>query len=535
MSDWSSHSSTPAPFTRMDGMTRQRFLAVSLGASGAALVAAGCAGQSSSSSDATADPPTRPTGRLRVALAAAPQSLDPSLETSVAEIAIVSNVFDSLVAFSEDYRELVPELATAWRSAGNATRWTFTLRRGVRFHDGSGFDAEVAKANFDYILRPTNPYSFLLGRPAIDVVDEHTIALRYDQPFPDLLHNLTFGCGMSSGRSLSGSGRAREQLIGRDPVGCGPFCVASGQGTQTITVEAFDDYWGDTARLETIEFTVIPEESSRVSALQAGDVDLVTQVPPLQARALSRQSQLKTPTTASWTTVILQTVADQPPFDDVRVRRAAAHAIDREAIVRTLLLGEAVLDDSMFPPGIPGYYVPPTTYAYDPEKARALLKEAGHSGKVPIRLSTRADVVLASEVTQALAAQLDDAGFEVDADVLEISVFEADKARPQPRYQLHWGEWGWITGGPFHITLGAMAAQSKYSSPEYDRLVAEINGTADGPRRTELIRRAIDVWAEDAPWFTLWVPKRIDATVGTLMDYQTPPNVSTLLRRAYLA
>jgi peptide/nickel transport system substrate-binding protein len=226
-------------------------------------------------------------------------------------------------------------------------------------------------------------------------------------------------------------------------------------------------------------------------------------------------------------------VGDQAPFTDVRVRQALAYAVDRKSLVENVLLNSAVLDDSMFPPGIPGYHVPATTYAFDPDKARQLLREAGYDG-TPVKLSTRADAVLASEITQALVGQLKDVGFSVSGEVLDTPVYEADCAKPRPKYLLHWNEFGWVTGGPFHMALGSIAGRAHYANRKYADLVAKVNSTADGPQRDQLIAEAIDQWALDAGWIVLWVPKRIDAGISQLQGYQPPSNVITLFGGAYL-
>ncbi|HZV72185.1 MAG TPA: ABC transporter substrate-binding protein [Conexibacter sp.] len=523
------------------GLTRQAFLRRSAGSVlgvtslAAFLTACGSAGTAGTGSAAVGSPPAHPTGTLRIALPGAVDSLDPTIAESVGDLAIITSIFESLVTFDAGYRALAPSLATRWHVSDDAREWVFTLRDGVRFHDGATFDASAVRKNFEYVLRPSDPYGFLFGTPVIDDSDPSVVRFTYKTPFPDLGHNLTLASGISSPKVLGSHPAKADKQVARQHVGTGPFRFVSERAGQSVTLAAFDGHWGEKPHIETLVFNVIPEESARVSALQAGDVDLVLQVAPLAARSLRSDPRLAVHESPSWSTACLMPVCDMKPFDDPRVRQAMAYAIDRKTIVEKLLLGTAALDDSMFPPGIQGYHVPATAYAHDPQKARQLLKDAGYGGTVPVRMSVRSDAVLASEISQALVAQLNAVGFATTSEVLDPAVFEADKSLPRPKYQLHWNEWGWVTGGPFHLTLGALAAQCHYRNPRYDALVARVVVTPDGRARERLIADAIDVWANDVAWITLWVPKRLDASIATLQHYQAPPNVFTKLGTSYIS
>lgn len=518
------------------GVTRQVFLARTAGGlvgfSSLAAFLAACGGSSSSSETTAGSPPARPTGTLRVALPSPPSTFDPTLLSSLSDLTVAANVFESLVGFTSDYSALAPALATKWSVSRDAREWQFTLRQGVKFHDGADLDAAAVKANLEYMQRRTGALGFLVGTPTIDVSDPTVVKLTYRAPFPDLAHNLTFGCSLVSPRLLGGSPSAAEKRVAKQHVGTGPFQFAGQQG-QSITLHPFEGHWGAKAHLETVQFVTIAEESSRVSALQAGDVDLIMQVAPLASRSLKTDSRVHVTEASTWTTVILGLVCNRKPFDDPKVRQAVAYALDREALVSKVLLGDALLDDSMLPPGVPGYAKPATTYSHDLAKARQLLQQAG-AENVAVRLCARSDATLANELTQAIAAQLNDAGFKANAEVLEPSVFEADKASPSPKHDAFFGEWGWVTGGPFHLTIGSMAGNSKYTAKAYTDLVARINTVPDGPQRDALIAQAVDIWARDVPWVTLWVPKRLDATAANVQAYRPPANVSTLLGTTYV-
>jgi peptide/nickel transport system substrate-binding protein len=520
------------------GFTRQTFLLRGAGGLlavptlGALLAACGGA---ETSGNGSAAPPKTPTGTLRVALPAFPVSLDPTVDGAVSTIAVLYNVYESMVGFNSDYTKLEGVLATKFESSPDAREWTFTMREGVKFHDGAELDSTAAKLSIEYALREGSAFgAALLGEPTLDDSDPAVLKVTYKDPYPDLARNLTYAGPVFSPKLLAGGVKASEKAVAKTQSGSGPYKVTSVRDGQGIDAEAFDGYWGSKGHVAAVKYSVIPDEAGRNSALAAGDVDLVMQMAPLPARSMKSNKQVTVQSRPTWTTVLLQPVNTLPPFDDVRVRQALIHALDRDSLVKNLLLGEAKTDDSMFPQGIYGYAEPATTYPFDPDKAKALLQEAGYDG-APVRMSTRSDAVLASEISQALVGQLKDVGFSVTSEVLDPAAFEADKYVEKPKYQLHWNEWGWVTGGPFHLTLGAMATVSKYSNPKYDALVAKVNTTPDGAEREKYIAEAIEQWAQDAPWATLWVPNRLDGSAAALNGYRTPPNVITLLGRAYLA
>lgn len=527
-------------YHEMDGVTRQMFLRRTagglVGMSFLSTFLAACGGSSTSATGVSQAPPLNPAGTLRLAVAAPPSSVDPTLAATVAETAVTANVFDGLIGFNSDYSALEPRLATRWAVSSDAREWELTLRKGVIFHDGAQLDSTVVRKNFEYMMRPTSPVSFLIGTPVkIDDSDPDVIKLQYKEPFPDLAHNLTFGGAMISPKLLVGSADEIQKRLGTQVIGAGPFRYA-GQGADgSVTLEAFDRYWGSKAHLASVKLVPIPEESARVPALQAGDVDLVTQVAPLAARSLASDARFHVASTPTWTTVILNLVCSEPPFNDVRVRQALAYALDRELLVEKVLLGQAETNDSMLPPGVSGYVQPATRYRHNPAKARQLLAQAGHSSPPTVRMSLSADDVLATTVGQAIVAQLNAGGFQASVDVLENSIANGDQSSAHPKYDIHYGEWGWVNGGPIHLALGTMASVAHYTNPEYTGLVAKMNSQADGPARNATIAKAVELWARDVPWLTLWVPKRADASTVSLHGYAPPKNVFTLLGEAYLA
>jgi peptide/nickel transport system substrate-binding protein len=522
------------------GMTRVVFLRRTAGGlvatSGLSAFLAACGGSSDDQPAGNGKPPSRPTGTLRVALADEPTTLDPSLAFSVADTVILHNVYNGLVAFNDDYSELVPGLATDWEVSDDAREWTFKLREGVTFHDGEPLDSAAVKASFDFYIRETSGSGFTVGEYSeIVASDPLTVTVRYKAGFPDLARNCTV-MRILSPTLVAGSVDAVDRRVQKEPSGTGAFRFVSREAGRSVTVEAFPGYWGDGPFIEQLEFVVVPEESARVAALQAGDIDLVLQVPPTAEARLKQDTRRATVATVpSWTTVLLSIATDLAPFDDLRVRQALAHAVDREAITRAILRDTADVHDSAMPPGAYGYQEPSTTYEYDPERAQELLREAGHTEPVPVRMAAFSALVLASELGQAIAGQLNEAGFDARFEILESAVAAKDLFAPDRENQIFILEKGWVNGGPFHYTVETILTESRIESSELRRVISQMSQTADGPERLEIIGEAQEIVAKELPQVTLWVPRRSDGHIADLEAYVPPKNVYTLLADSYIA
>ena len=281
-----------------------------------------------------------------------------------------------------------PALATSWEVLDGGTRYRFHLRQGVRFHDGTPFDAEAVAFNFRRVIDPDFEYfyeraSALRGSPfrhltEVEVVDDATVDLVLDRPWGLFLSQL--GTFLSPGLPLMMSpASVREhgnEGANAHPAGTGPFMVTAIEPGVRIVTERNPDYWDQPLPyLDGITYVVMPEQSTRVFAFESGEVDVVTQLSPDNIERLGEEFQIvQSPlSNQMWYMAVNVT---QPPFDDPRVRQAVNYAIDREAITDDLLRGICIPSDGMAFPTSP-LWDPEPRYPYDPERARQLLAEAG--------------------------------------------------------------------------------------------------------------------------------------------------------------
>jgi peptide/nickel transport system substrate-binding protein len=497
---------------------------------------AGCGGSSPSSVGTGGKPPGRPTGTLRIANPGEPASLDPSLGSDIVDWGLVGrHVYDPLVYFDSSYKELKPALATSWESSDDAREWAFQLRPDVVFHDGEPFDSSAYHASLEYYMRDECVWK--TNFPAkkdvrIDDSDPLVVRITSKTPAPDFARNQT-SLSVISPKLLKGGSRD----VASRPTGTGPFRFVSYKRGSTVAVEANDRYWGDGPYLEQLVYRILPDAGARANALVAGDIDVILKADPRQAQQLEGNSDLKVLSTDGWTSSVLIFMCDHAPTDDIRVRQACAHAIDKRAIVEHVFSNQASVVDGTMPEGVYGHTKPATIYPYDPERARQLLDEAGYANGVSVHIAVPANVfVLGEAAAQAIAGQLSEVGIKATVDVLDVPVFVSDLYGPkQTKRALYTGELGWINGGPFH--WGAIVPSvSRLGDAELDRAAEAVKSTPDGDARLAAIQKAEDLLAQKLTLLPIFSPKVTSVTRKNLEGYVPPadgyvPNFTA----AYLA
>ena len=327
-----------------------------------------------------------PPGVLIVGQVAEPKSLDPAAVTAVNDFRILVNVYEGLTRYKSGTLEVEPALATGWDISEDGTEYTFTLRDGVSFHDGTPFNAEAVKFNFDRMLDENHPYhdtgpfplSFFFGAvEATEVVDDMTVKFTLNAPYAPFLSNLAYPTGLI----VSPAGvEAHGKDFGRNPVGTGPFRFAEWRSNEAVVIEKNDVYWAEAAGTQAVVFRPITDSNTRVAEMLAGGIDLMVEVPPTSLEQFSGEgfSIVEQAGPHVWFLILN---AKEGPFADKRVRQAANYAINKEAIVNDVLEGTATVAAGPTPPAFAwAYNEELEPYPYDPEKAKALIAEAGADG-----------------------------------------------------------------------------------------------------------------------------------------------------------
>jgi peptide/nickel transport system substrate-binding protein len=404
-------------------------------------------------------------------------TLDPANHYSISATSVLRHLYDPLVEVTNDSK-FVPALAETWTPVNNTT-WRFTLRRGVAFHDGTPFTADSVVFTLKRVRDNTKLIKSFVYQDIEDVRKDGDFAVTVTtkRPFGSLPAHLTM-----LGMLPPGAGQ-NEDAFFQKPVGTGPFRFGRWTHGEQISLEANPAYWKPgIPKVERLTFRFIPELSTRAAALRAGELHVIDRVPPDMVQTLRASPGVRVLDTPAIEAQRWHFQLAKEHLKDPRIRKAISLAIDRNVIIKDLLLGYARPVVSPIPPGLIGH-TNLGQKAYDPEKARQLLKEAGVPN-LTIDFVIMKDLYPKSlEIVQAVAAMLGDVGITVNIKNLEIAT--AREARSAGNYDLFFSGWAhmphdpdWYLGQWF--TRAGAEKLTRYNNPRVEQLIAE--GRVPDPR-----------------------------------------------------
>ena len=352
---------------------------------------------------------------ITLAMQLEPPHLDPtSAAAGAIDSVLYSNVFEGLTRFASD-GSIIPGLAQSWVISDDGLTYTFTLAEGVTFHDGTTMDAEDVKFSLDRARAEdsANAQKALFASIAdVEAVDASTVKITLSAPNGSLLFNLAWGDAVIV---------APESIenIKQAPVGTGAFKFANWVQGDNITLEKNADYWGTPAKLDKVTFKFISDPTAAFAAVMAEDVDVFAGYPaPENVPQFEADPRFQVIVGNTEGETILSTNNKMPPFDNVKVREAMAHAIDRQAIIDGAMFGLGTPIGTHFAPHNPDYVDLTTGSAYDPEKAKALLAEAGFAEGFTTTLKLPPPSY-ARRGGEIIAAQLREVGIQTEITNLE--------------------------------------------------------------------------------------------------------------------
>jgi peptide/nickel transport system substrate-binding protein len=361
-------------------------------------------------------------GDLRIVIPTEPRSLHRDLDNNRSSMGIARTVVEALSEVERDaYAAGQDGLITGWEQVDETT-WRFTVREGVEFHNGEAFDAEVAAYNVvrsrDDATGAIAPYFELIDDAA--AIDATTFEVTSTAPAPYLPDLMMMVDAFPPGYY----DEVGAEEYGRAPVGTGAFVFEEWVEGQSIRVSRFDDYYREPALVDSVEFSFASEESTRAALLQTGDADIANRLSPQTITELDATDGVETYSVPALMKLLLFFNLDDPAFDDVRVRQAVAHAVDRDLLVEAVFDGVgAEADENLFHPMFSSAGGHGDAYlTYDPEAARALLAEVGDIGPVAFHWPV-GRYALDDEVGEAVSGMLEQAGFEVDRQPMEAGAF----------------------------------------------------------------------------------------------------------------
>jgi ABC-type transport system substrate-binding protein len=368
-------------------------------------------------------------GTLRVAWESDVPGLDPHLSPGLQAYGVVGNLFNSLLTIDTELN-YVPDLAESWEIMDNGKVYVFHLRKGVKFHDGTNFDAEVVRWNYQRIMDPEEkaldaPFYSIVE--AVEALDAQTVKFTLKHPSMTLLPVLAANRVGFLQMSPTAYKKWGKEDVRQHPAGTGPFKLAKWEQNQIIVLEKNPEYFKPgLPYLDRIELRIMKEGVTRVTALRTGEVEFANYIPTEHLERLARDPQIQVIRGRDAQRIQCFFNLHKAVFQDVRVRRALlGYGIDRQAIAKTALLGLAQPLWSFVPPGSKGHIDFGDQFSYDPEKARALLKEAGYDEKNPLRytLMTHAAEAALPTVATIMKTQYAKLGVEVTVEVIDRPIF----------------------------------------------------------------------------------------------------------------
>ncbi len=489
----------------------------------AVLALAACSSPSGSSTPSSTA--GSPGGSLVIGVTSDPDTLFPWKATQFQAVHLLENVYGTLTQFDTDLN-VVPGLAESWDASPDGTTLTFHLRSGVTFSDGSSFDSADVKSSLDAIQAEATAAvarSSLALVTSVDAPDPSTVVLHLSGPDAALPANLA-----SVNMAMLPQG-ADETTLNATPDGTGPYLLGSRKPSQSITLVQNPTYWGGAASLASIEFRVIPDESSIVSALQSGNVQFAVFDDPLVAKTAEGPTVTvaKTPQLSYHA---LQLNARRGDLTDVNVRLAIQCAIDRQQVLDTAALGEGEVTGPITSPAFrsdPSARPCPTR---DLAKAKEYLAKAGKSAGITIdTIVSQGEYATSVNEAQNLAAQLAEAGITLKLDVLESGAyvdrwiaadFDAAVAlnggRPDPDGMY----------GRYFTSTGNLNKVAGYSSPELDALFAQGKSTTDVDARKAIYTKVSEALENNAAWIWLFTSYTYTATASSVQGFTPMANGS---------
>lgn len=437
---------------------------------------------------------------------------DPRLAQDTSAFRLRELVFNGLVYIESDYSP-VADLAESWENPDDQT-WVFHLRQGVQFHNGQELTAEDVKYTYETILDEAFAAplrAFYEPIQSIDVIDDYTIQFTLDSAYSPFLSFMDMGIVPKAVAEEQG------EAFGNNPIGTGPFKFVSWQRGDTIELEAFDDHFNGRPKVDKVVISVVPDNSARAVAVESGDLDFIQS--PLSPQDVIRLQDTagvvvdRIP--ASGYTYINLNNAD-PILSDVRVRQALAHLVNREQILETIFKGIGQIANSPIPPGMWAYTEDVTGYDYDPEKAAALLDEAGWElGSDGIRTKDGQPLALTirthsedpdrRQIIEVLQAEFANVGIQADTNVAEWPSYFADIQ--ESNYQV--AVIGWLNlttpdRAMFRaFTIDGPSNYGHYENAEVDQLIRDARTTLNQDEAKVMYQDASRLIADDVPYIFL--------------------------------
>lgn len=487
--------------------------------------------------------PDTPTGHLIVSVSTFPNSIYSANAAERNAANVAQQIFSGLTWVDEE-GNIVPALAERWEISEDGLEYTFHLRQGVTFHNGANFVAQDVLTSWEAGKDPTNAYYYdYEDASAVEVIDDYTVKMVTPDTNPLFLRKLS-GWAIVPTDYFNEVGLAGVEA---HPVGTGPFQFVEQVQGDRIVLEAFPDYWEEgLPKLARITFRPIPESSTRVAAVQTGEIHIANRLSSTEAQQLLGArgvTVVRYPVDRVYYIAFNNlTSGVDTPLEDPLVRQALNYAVDRQAIIDALFDGFASLSTGFMTPGNLGYNADLEPYAFDPELAQDLLAEAGYEGGFEIGFACPSDAYTNFDlVCQAVGGYLQDVGITFSGGEIQFMEsgqywdLEATKALPP----LFGDSWSTADGEALNRLTGALggenASYSAWWTPEIQDYLTQISTTVDPEARAQLYSDFHQLLYDDPPFIYLYEPNTFEAINSAVQNYTPRAAENYYLKAVFLA
>ena len=480
----------------------------------------------------------KPAAKKQVLTVAVPTevlTLDPAMHRDRVTETVIRNMFDGLVTRTTDM-EIVPEIAESWEQT-SPTEWIFKIRQGITFHNGEALTADDVAFTFNRIATEgavdgqSSPRIGLLGPVVkVEATDEYTAKFTLSEPSPVFLAMLPFQEVVPKDY-IEENG---SEYFAKNPVGAGPFKYVKKDSklNEQIIMERYENYWGGSpdiapvgnAQVDVVIFQIMPETASRIAALQAGQVQIVQEIPPDMVEQLEADSNIEVKAADSTRERFIELNVNKPPFDNVKVRQAMNYAVNYEEIVEYILNGNGeALKGPYMPKGF-AYNDQLPGYDYNPEKAKKLLADAGYPNGFDVVIDAKADE---KDVAEAVANQLRDVGVNASVRVWDYAVLK-EKIAEGGRLMIaaNWGNGSLDPTGILEpkFRSGGRGNFSFYGNARVDELMDKAMVETDSEKRADQWKEIQQIIYDEAPAIFGYITQELYAQRANVTNWEPSPD-----------
>jgi peptide/nickel transport system substrate-binding protein len=498
-------------------------------------------------STATAAPPK---DAMVIGLLAEPVTMDPPQITDLNSTRVIKRLFEGLTAQELGTYKIIPGLAQSWDISKDGLTYTFHLRPNVKFHDGTPLTAEAVKFCFDRQLNDQGPFyatgtypyvkGFLGNVAGVEVVNPTTVQIRLKSPLTPFLQYLAHhSLYIYSPDALKKWGKD----IVKHPVGTGPFKLETWEPGVRVVLARNDQYWGGAPKVRQAIYVPIIEAQARLSAIKTGEIDLTMDVPPDSLADLRKDPDVVVAETNSSAVWYVALNTRHPALKDKRVRQALNYAVQKEAIIRDILKGTAIVATTPLSPVYGPYHEDKTVrYPYDPEKAKTLLKEAGFANGFDVTFfvpESGSGMQSPVEMGTVIQANLAAVGVRAKIQTMEWGAYLKKYLDGPDMAEMSWNP---SIGDPDHMMYMLLSSDrfppafnaGFYQNPRVDELLRKGRTTIDEKERIPLYREAQRLVVEDAPWIFVDHGKQVIVYRKRVQGFKLHPNFDLVLTQVWL-